>query len=578
MAEFRRRIPGLNSDQVMHAMGIDDAYHVERVLVRGRNGVTELVTIEGAGPFVRKKMPLEDVNRSVWATLAGGDCPRLPQVAATYEMPDCFVAVYDYVPGETLEDVVARAGALDAEVTLQVARDVCEALSALHARGVMHLDVSPRNVILAADGAHLVDFGNARLFAGDSSLSREASRPKGTWGFAAPEQFFSRAGVRSDVFAVGRLMGYMLTGMMPDEDAIGEFDSALRDEFRVPASLRHLVERATDFEPSARYRDIGELADALVAMDGRDGTVSDAARAPDLTFEGCHDVVRSSAVRGSVAGESATGRSGRRSFSAIGIATIVLACTATLMGLVIAYRALVQDRPNNTLSDGQVLVEGNSADSALATGDLDDSSLDVPEVGNLDLAFESLKIVESGWTADKNGYIDYAVTLENSSEDLIIEYPEVVITGRDAEGSVVFSSSQVMGIIFPNSTMTFSCTAGDGTAPEVVEFSLARPQDYQVSVGVGEPTQYKVHDVASRRNSYGMLTVSGEVEKVSQGDEPLSGGDVWLSVVLRDGEGDIISGANSFARSPSVGERMPFSMQIYDCPQYEALEVVPLDH
>ena len=135
-----------------------------------------------------------------------------------------------------------------------------------------------------------------------------------------------------------------------------------------------------------------------------------------------------------------------------------------------------------------------------------------------------------------------------------------------------------MGVIFPNSTMTFSCTAGDGTAPEVVEFSLARPQDYQVSVGVGEPTQYKVHDVASRRNSYGTLTVSGEVEKVSQGDEPIPGGDVWLSVVLRDGEGDIISGANSFARSPSVGERMLFSMQIYDCPQYEALEVVPLDH
>lgn len=51
MAEYRRRIPGLHNERVLHAMGIDDAYHVERVLARGSNGCTELVTIEGAGPF-----------------------------------------------------------------------------------------------------------------------------------------------------------------------------------------------------------------------------------------------------------------------------------------------------------------------------------------------------------------------------------------------------------------------------------------------------------------------------------------------------------------------------------------------
>ena len=96
----------MNSEQVMHAMGIDDAYRVQRVLVRNANGVTELVTIEDAGPFVRKKMPLQSANRAVWAALAGSECPRLPQVAATYEMPDWFVAVYDYVPGESLADAV----------------------------------------------------------------------------------------------------------------------------------------------------------------------------------------------------------------------------------------------------------------------------------------------------------------------------------------------------------------------------------------------------------------------------------------------------------------------------------------
>lgn len=66
MTGYRRRIPGLNSEQVMHAMGIDDAYRVQRVLVRNANGVTELVTIEDAGPFALRV--LTGLNMS-WASL-----------------------------------------------------------------------------------------------------------------------------------------------------------------------------------------------------------------------------------------------------------------------------------------------------------------------------------------------------------------------------------------------------------------------------------------------------------------------------------------------------------------------------
>lgn len=257
MTGYRRRIPGLNSEQVMHAMGIDDAYRVRRVLVRNANGVTELVTIEDAGPFVRKKMPLQSANRAVWAALAGSACPRLPQVAATYEMPDWFVAVYDYVPGESLADAVERTGALGADVAAQIAQDVCEALSALHTLHVAHLDIAPANIILAADGAHLVDFGNTRVLgsldaasagAADNAATGSgavgASRPKGTWGFAAPEQYFYKADERSDIFAAGRLLGYMLTGVQPDDENIEEFEAALLDEDRVPVALRAVVERA----------------------------------------------------------------------------------------------------------------------------------------------------------------------------------------------------------------------------------------------------------------------------------------------------------------------------------------------
>ena len=105
-------VKGLTDEQVMHAMGIDDAYHVERVLASGAGGTTELVTLDGSGPFVRKRIPSKLARRGVWGTLAECDCARLPHVEATYEMPDEFVVVCDYVPGQNLEQLVAARGRL----------------------------------------------------------------------------------------------------------------------------------------------------------------------------------------------------------------------------------------------------------------------------------------------------------------------------------------------------------------------------------------------------------------------------------------------------------------------------------
>lgn len=97
----------------LHGMNLDDAYVVERCLARNAMGVTELVTLDGAGPFVRKRIPLIHAHRAVWALLADCPNPALPRVRATYELPDEFVVVYDYVIGETLEMRLQRTGAVE---------------------------------------------------------------------------------------------------------------------------------------------------------------------------------------------------------------------------------------------------------------------------------------------------------------------------------------------------------------------------------------------------------------------------------------------------------------------------------
>lgn len=584
----------MNSEQVMHAMGIDDAYRVQRVLVRNTNGVTELVTIEDAGPFVRKKMPLQSANRVVWAALAGTTCPRLPQVAATYEMPDWFVAVYDYVPGETLVDAVERVGALDADVAARIAQDVCEALSALHTLHVAHLDIAPANIILAADGAHLVDFGNARVLgsldaasagaadkAATGSGAAGASRPKGTWGFAAPEQYFYKADERSDIFAAGRLLGYMLTGIQPDDENIEEFEAALLDEDRVPVALRAVVERASRFEPSARYQSVDELSLAIFRAlqgDGADTAADNTAADKD------NAVQRDEGRRQSGPKQQVDGRRGSRPAQ---IALVVLACATALMSLTVCAKVLMGRKGEDQQAAGQQATSQQVPGDVLGISDSDGGEqLDDDNGSNavskeatasdIERAYQSLKISESGWHVDSNGYVDYALTIQNTSEDLIVEYPEVIITGRAADGSVVFSKSQVMGVVYPGYDLTFACMTGDGTAPATVEFALGKPQDYQVSVGTGHPTEYKVHDLSVRKDGAGKLTVSGEVEKTVEGDEWLDSQSVWLSVILRDDQGQIVYGWNGFVESPGLGEQMPFSIAVYSVPDYATVEVVPI--
>lgn len=224
----------MDDKQAMHAMSIDDAYHVERTLARGPSGVTELVSIAGTGPFVRKKIPSPLAQRNVWAALSACQSNRLPRVEATYELPDRFVIVYDYVPGDTLAHIVEENGRLAPNAAVQLIGQVCEAVQELHQHGVIHRDITPANIIVAQDGAHLIDFGIARIQSASNNRSRDTTA-LGTYGFASPEQYgFAKTDARSDVFSLGRLLGFMLTGVYPDAS---DYEQRLADDAAVPARL-----------------------------------------------------------------------------------------------------------------------------------------------------------------------------------------------------------------------------------------------------------------------------------------------------------------------------------------------------
>lgn len=529
---------GLNDDQVMHAMSVDDSYHVERVLAHGQGGITELVTLDGTGPFVRKRIPAARAHRGVWAALPEIDCARLPHIEATYEMPDEFIVVYDYVPGETLEQLVESRGKLDAAKARHLVGEVCQAVSKLHAHDIVHRDITPSNVVVAADGAHLINFGIARLGSEDAKGNEDQL---GTWGFAAPEQYgFAKTDARSDVYSIGRLLGYLLTSVHP-EDKEG-YEQALASP-DVPDDLRSVVLKATEFEPSARYQSAAELERALHNAPGeKDGTTVATAAIP----RSAADAHPASAPR-----------------RARTIALVCVIAAIAVVAVLLAMRFFVADKTAGS--------QAASGSSAISSGNTTVVSAQ-PDETDTQAAVDALSVGESHWsTSNGSVYAEYSLT---NNSDRTVTYPSVTITGYADDGSILFSDEQVLSVLAPGETAYQSTVLDGSTTPTRVEFVPVKPSADLLSDDTAP--SFSTANVSARSNGYGGITVSGTVTLEKDGTTRLLSSDygVCLTAILRDASGNIVGGGVNFLSShPTEGSSIPFEVPIFEQVDYATCEV-----
>ncbi|WP_346697234.1 serine/threonine protein kinase [Thermophilibacter mediterraneus] len=542
----------MDDQQVMHAMGIDDAYRVERVLASGAGGTTELVTLDGSGPFVRKRIPSKLARRGVWALLGECDCPRLPRVVATYEMPDEFVVVCDYVPGENLEELVATRGRLGEGRACELVAQLCDAAAALHARGIIHRDISPRNVVVAADGAHLIDLGIARL---TTAGATHDTTQLGTPGFASPEQHgFAQTDARSDVYSIGRVLGYLLTGALPDVPEAAEYERLLTDDEVVAPEVRVIVQRATAMEPSARYQSAAELAAALRGEPVSKGRV--ASDAPRATASPTVDAAP------------------RRRWPMMALAaTAVVSLLAAIALLLVDAGLLGAPAATDDAAGGQVTSQGEK-DGAPESDDRGSWS-GAPASTSPESVAEasvSLEVVESGWSADDQGFVHYGIALRNTG-DAVVEYPAYTVTGRDESGAVLFSQEQVLSSIGAGETIWWGDLAGNpGQPPATVEFSANGVEDYQVGSEAERSATFAVSGARPVSDGLGGTNFVGEVT-CERDDGSDIGSDVALSVLLRDEDGNIVFGAVGFASRPDPGSTTTFEVSCHTVPDYASYEV-----
>ncbi|MBM7819131.1 hypothetical protein JOE63_001608 [Cellulosimicrobium cellulans] len=116
----------------------------------------------------------------------------------------------ELVPGTTLREQVRATGPLDGRQALRLASHVAEALLVLQEQHCVHRDLKPANIMVDGDRAVLIDLGIAKLF--DTATS---TQPVGTLAYMAPELFARRVHPRSDVYALGLLLIFASTGVVP---------------------------------------------------------------------------------------------------------------------------------------------------------------------------------------------------------------------------------------------------------------------------------------------------------------------------------------------------------------------------
>lgn len=183
--------------------------------------------------------------------------------------------VMERLPGETLADRL-QTGTVDDDWVLRVAGDVLGALGAAHAAGIVHRDVKPGNILIAADGcAKVGDFGIAKsLEVAAAADLTSTNQLVGTPAYVAPERVIGEpATLHSDLYAVGVVLYESFAGRKPFTGKTPVATAyAIRHETPPPlASVRpelppHVVaavERAMDRDPARRFASAAEFASAL---------------------------------------------------------------------------------------------------------------------------------------------------------------------------------------------------------------------------------------------------------------------------------------------------------------------------
>jgi len=200
-----------------------------------------------------------------------------PNIISIYDISSeqgkAYIAM-EYVEGPNLHRYIAQKGALPAREAVNLIRQACSALQAVHEAGVVHRDIKPDNILVAKGGlAKLTDFGLAK---GDGTRLTAANAVLGTPSYMAPEQVMGKeADARSDIYSLGLVLYEALTGktaflgknvLERQKSEMPPAPGTIADA--IPGPLDALVMKCIAKDPVQRYQSAGDLLNALKEVAG----------------------------------------------------------------------------------------------------------------------------------------------------------------------------------------------------------------------------------------------------------------------------------------------------------------------
>ena len=204
----------------------------------------------------------------------GEDHPQIPRLYAYFSENLQFYLVQEWIDGITLESLVAQQGPQSEATTRSILAALLPVLSFIHSQGIIHRDIKPDNIILRMNTQQpvLIDFGAVRetmTTVMDSQEIPKSSITIGTPGFMPPEQAVGRPILSSDLYSLGLVAIYLLTGRLPQsfetDVQTGEIVWQAAAQ-HVSAGFVALLDRAVRSHPRDRYSSAQDMLSALLAL------------------------------------------------------------------------------------------------------------------------------------------------------------------------------------------------------------------------------------------------------------------------------------------------------------------------
>ncbi len=284
LTKFERlRVFRSGNDLSRFVTAVADRYHVQRELGSGGMAMVYLaqdlkhqraVALKVLKPELASALGGERFLREI-ALTARLEHPHILPLLDSGRVDGLLYYVMPYVEGESLRDRLNREKQLSLDDALEITREVADALSYAHSRGIIHRDIKPANILLSGGHTRVADLGIAvALSAAGGDRLTETGLAVGTPVYMSPEQAGDRAlDARSDVYSLACVVYEMLAGQPPYTGATAEAILA-RKSLEAPPSLRvvrdavpvgveHVITKALAKVPVDRFATAAEFANAL---------------------------------------------------------------------------------------------------------------------------------------------------------------------------------------------------------------------------------------------------------------------------------------------------------------------------